>query len=142
VYLDTSALVKLYVVEVGSEDVIDAVSGARLVATSAIAYVEAIAAFARRRRERALKPSEYRLVRRALDRDWERFVRLAVSEALIHSAAAVAERYRLRAYDSLHLASAMLLQENLHEPVSFLCWDTRLASAAARAGLRVGRDRT
>ena len=45
VYLDTSALVKLYVQEVGSTEVRRAVARADLVATSLVAYVEARSAF-------------------------------------------------------------------------------------------------
>lgn len=137
-YLDTSALVKLYVTESNSDDVRRVVAGAQLVATSVITYVEAVAALARRRREAVLKPAEYRLVRRDLDRDWERYIRLTVSEELIHSAARMAEQRGLRAYESLHLASAILLREKLKAPVSFLCWDSRLLDAAAHAGLHVG----
>ena len=50
-YLDTSALVKLYVEEEGSATVREAIARAETVATTVIAYVEACAAFARRRRE-------------------------------------------------------------------------------------------
>jgi uncharacterized protein with PIN domain len=53
-YLDTSALVKLYVDEEGSPFVRSAVERAGVVSTSAITYVEARAAFVRRRHERGL----------------------------------------------------------------------------------------
>lgn len=46
VYLDTSALVKLFVEEAHSTGVRRAVSAARMVATHAIAYVEACPTFA------------------------------------------------------------------------------------------------
>ena len=49
-YLDTSALVKLYAREVGSAEVKRAVARADLVATSLVAYVEARSAFARKHR--------------------------------------------------------------------------------------------
>jgi len=45
-YLDTSALVKLYVEEEGSATVREAIARAGTVATTVIAYVEAYAAFA------------------------------------------------------------------------------------------------
>ena len=51
-YLDTSSLVKLYVDEPGSEDVLRLVDQAELVTTSVVAYAEARAALARRRREK------------------------------------------------------------------------------------------
>jgi len=50
-YLDTSALVKLYVQEVGSADVNDWLKDADAAATSWVAYAEARAAFARGLRE-------------------------------------------------------------------------------------------
>jgi uncharacterized protein with PIN domain len=57
-YLDTSVLVKIYVEEDGSITIREQVNNARFVATSMIAYVEARAAFARRRRERKLAPAD------------------------------------------------------------------------------------
>ena len=47
-YLDTSALVKLYVEEEGRETVFEAVEGADRVATSTVAYAESRAAFDRK----------------------------------------------------------------------------------------------
>ena len=142
-YLDTSALVKLYVDEAGSPTCRQAVADAQLVATSVVAYVEARAAFARRRRERALSPSIHRAIVRALDRDWGRYVRIEAGEALIHEAGSLAERHRLRGYDAIHLASAVLLKKRLAEPVVFSSWDVALATAARRVGLGLlpGRSR-
>lgn len=51
VYLDTSALIKLYVNEDGAEKVEAAIKRFEVAATSVVAYAEARAALARRRRE-------------------------------------------------------------------------------------------
>jgi len=136
-YLDTSVLVKLYVSEDGSDLVRTAVGNARLVATSLVAYVEARAAFARRRRERGLQATDHRRIVRNLDTDWPHFVRLEILEALIRSAARIAESHGLRAYDAVHLASAVTLRERLAAPVTFGCWDSRLESQARRIGLDI-----
>ena len=61
-YLDTSALVKLYVEEVDSEKVTTWVGDAYAVATSLIAYVEARAAFARGWQEGVLTGAQLRRV--------------------------------------------------------------------------------
>ena len=53
-YLDTSALVKLYVEEPNSEEVRSAVDGAVAVAVSEVSYTEARSALARREREGSL----------------------------------------------------------------------------------------
>ena len=74
-YLDTSALVKLYVREVGTAQTRAHVRGAEMIATSRVAYPEARAAFARRQREAAAITT--RALARAvaaLDRDLDRFV--------------------------------------------------------------------
>ena len=137
-YLDTSALVKLYVQEEGSSIVRGEVEKASLVATCAIAYVEARSAFARRRREGRLPPGEHRRVIRDLDADWEHYFLLDVTPSLIRQAAKIAEVHRLRAYDAVHLASAALFKERLAGSVThFLCWDNDLTAAAALEGFKI-----
>jgi uncharacterized protein len=64
-YLDTSALLKGYIAETGSPEVVAAASGADSVGTSGVAYVEARAALARARREHRLTGRTRLLYRRA-----------------------------------------------------------------------------
>lgn len=136
-YLDTSALVKLYVEEEGSDTVREAVAGAETVATSMIAYVEARAAFSRRRRERRLSRSGHDRTIREFEADWEHYVALEVTSGLIRRAAELAEAHALRAYDAVHLASARLLRERVREAILFAAWDSNLLSAAKREGLNL-----
>jgi predicted nucleic acid-binding protein len=104
-YLDTSSLVKLYVSETGSEDVAAQVRSATIVATSVLAYPEARAALARRRREGVLRPSDFTRAKASLESDWSKLLVIEATAALCHEAGAFAERYRLRAFDSVHLAA-------------------------------------
>jgi predicted nucleic acid-binding protein len=135
-YLDTSALVKIYVDEAGSAGCRQAVGEADLIATSALAYVEARAAFSRRRREGGLPPKSYRRVIADLDDDWPSYAVVDVTEGVIREGARLAERHRLRAYDAVHLASATALREvGGVEPVMFASWDAVLGRAARREGL-------
>lgn len=135
-YLDTSALVKLFVEEVHSERIRRAVSESRLITTHAIAYVEACAAFARAahyRGEDALFPA----LRRNLDAQWEAWEILNVTETLVRHAADLAGRHRLRAYDSVHLAAAEVAFEVFrgHAPFHFAVFDSHLSDAAKQAGI-------
>lgn len=134
-YLDTSALVKLYVDEEGALAVRHAVDQAELVATSAIAYVEARAAFARRHWEGGLSAGGHRSLTRDFERDWSRYLTIEVAAAVIRRAARLAERHRLRAYDAVHLASARTVADRVARPFTFASWDAALARAAAREGL-------
>lgn len=135
-YLDTSALVKLYLAEGGSEAAHEAVEDAEGVATSTVAYAETRAAFARRERIGDLDNEGLRQATTALDRDWRSFVRLAVSNLVAYRAGEMAERYALRGFDAIHLASASRLGERFVD-LRFLAFDDRLVGAARRASVPV-----
>ena len=134
-YLDTSALVKLYVEEEGSPLVRKAVDEAETIATSIVGYVEARSAFARRHREKGISLLDYRRIIRNLDSDWERYLILQTTDALIRRAGRLAEGHNLRAYDAIHLASAVILRQRLADALSFACWDSQLQASARREGL-------
>lgn len=135
-YLDASALVKLYVDEDGASQARQGVRDAEVVTTCEIAYVEVRAALARRHRESALKPAEYRRVLRDFHTDWPQFFLITIGSALVRDAGAIAERYHLRAYDAVHLASGLAVQAQTEEVVTFACWDRVLAEVAVKAGLQ------
>ena len=136
-YLDTSALVKLYVAETDSAMIKKLVDAAEMTSTSRIAYVEARAAFARKRRERAVTLRDYRTVVEDFDNDWETFFIVDVSDALTKRAGQLAEKFALRGYDAIHLASAVIVGEQGNQAVRFACFDEKLSRAARRQGLAV-----
>ena len=138
-YLDTSALLKLYVEEDDSDFVEGAVQDAETTVTSIMTYVETRAAFSRRRRDGSLTPADYHRVVREFEREWERYFVIPVTDSLIKSAGKLAEIHGLRGYDALHLASAVYFREKTNEPVIFGCWDSRLETAARRQGLQLLR---
>ena len=133
-YLDTSALVKVYVEEDGSEAVAVALEGAEAACTVRISYTEARAAFARHRREGALTPADLRRVVRALDEDWPTFQVVEASDGLVRRAGALAERHALRAHDAIQLAAALELRRGGVSP-EFACFDVALLRAARRERL-------
>lgn len=129
-YLDTSALVKLYVREEESDRVSGEVAGATAVATSRVAYAEPRAAFARRAREGFLTAEELRRVVTALNADWEHYLCVEVTDGVTRQAGELAELYGLRGFDSLHLASALFLKRQVALPFDFLCFDEKMRQAA------------
>lgn len=100
------------------------------VATSIVAYAEARAAFARKRREGASAEDEYLDILSDFERDWPRYLVIEASEAVIKSAGDLAERQAPRTFDGIHLASAVMLQERIRSRVTFSCADQRLQAAA------------
>jgi predicted nucleic acid-binding protein len=137
-YLDTSALVKIYVDEPGRTAVMRELGSAVAVATVRIAYAEARAAFARKRREGGLDAKGLRQAVERLDEDWATYSIVDVIEPLVRRAGGLAERHGLRGYDAVHLAAAVEIERAGGE-VAFGCFDERLRKAARRVKLRVPR---
>lgn len=130
-YLDTSSLVKLYVAEPGSDAVRTLVDAATVVATSAVAYTEARAALARRHRERALLPAAFASAKKTFEADWTKYLAVGVTSSLCREAGEFAERYRLRADDSVHLAAfAEIAREAGVRDTRFSSFDDALNRAA------------
>jgi uncharacterized protein with PIN domain len=130
-YLDTSNLVKLYIDEPGAVEVQQEVDGADVVVTSVLAYPEARATFARRRRERLMTPAERRNVLQQFDADWQRFLVLALTDELALAAGQLADAHGIRGADAVHLASfESLLASCDDDDVRFSCADARLTRAA------------
>ena len=131
-YLDTSALVKLFIREAGSDVVFDAVERSTAQATHLLAYAEACAVFARLERETARR-GWFEQLRGALDRAWRDLDVLLPDETLVRRAGTLAQLFGLRGFDSIHLAAA----EAINRPgeMTFVCFDRRLAAAAREAGL-------
>lgn len=136
-YLDTSAIVKLYVVEEGSPAARRLVDTARVVATSKVAYAEARAAFARGYREGILQPTAYELIVGSFAADWPKYLRLEVSDEVLYLAGSLAEKHALRGFDAIHLASALILARQARQPLVVGCWDARLRTAARACELEV-----
>jgi hypothetical protein len=78
-YLDTSALVKLYVAELDRRRVESWVVDAPRVVTSIVTYAEASAAFALALRSGRLSQADYRIVLRDFDEHWRRLARRRAS---------------------------------------------------------------
>jgi predicted nucleic acid-binding protein len=130
-YLDTSDLVKLYLDEPDSDDVRALVDRAEVVATSVVAYPEARATLARRRRERLMTAAESAAAVRQLDADWPRLLSIPVSEDVARAAGRLADVHGIRGCDAVHLASfESLVTRSGDEDVQFSCADERLVKAA------------
>ena len=134
-YLDTSALVKLYVNEDDTETVRRQVNVASQVAASRVAYPEARAALARRQRENTLSRIGYRKAINALDEDVPTLVIVELAVSTARLAGQLAEQHALRGFDAIHLASAVELAAMFGDFPTFGCFDDRLNDAARAVGL-------
>jgi predicted nucleic acid-binding protein len=143
-YLDTSALLKQYLDEVGSSWLRRALMPARevVIVTTQLLAVEVSSALSRRVREGTVTTHDYtRLSGRFRDDCRDVYQLIALDDTIISLACALLERRPLRAYDAVHLATALSVNQWLVEAsetgLTFLPADKRLNDAAAAEGLVV-----
>lgn len=112
VYLDASALVKLYAIEEHRESVEEAVANASVVASALVVYAEARAALARKERQGVLTRERHDEAVADLDDDvLDAYSLLPVEGEHVFFAGDLARRHGLRGYDAVHLASAVALRD-------------------------------
>jgi len=142
-YFDTSALIKCYVDEIGSTWVRERVEqAAGLLVTSSLARVEVACALARRNREGALTPATQEELWQAFSFDVATILRaLRVNVDMLRMAEQLAKRHPLRAYDAVHLATALVVNQRLVPrgvpALTFLSADSRLLEFARLEGMAV-----
>lgn len=122
-YLDASALVKRYVEEQGSEELLAAMNEATGWSMCRIGFVETVRAVALAGGRRAVK---------RVESDWLAFDVVEVDRELAEQAAELAISTELRSLDALHLAAALVLPA---EDLTVATWDVRLHRAARDRGL-------
>jgi uncharacterized protein len=139
-YLDTSALVKVYVREPGTEYMLrlaDASAGNTL-AVLGLTRVELRAAV--RQRERAGDVA-HDIADNLIDTVDEHLATFylvqPVTDLVIEEASALLDRHILRAYDAMQLAGCILLRARLGRHATFVCADRQLAKAAQDEGMTV-----
>ena len=134
-FCDTSALVKLYVVEEGSEGLKARMLDAEAVAVCRIAWAEAHAALSRRVREVPEDASVIEQAKAALAADWPHYLVIDIDQLLVERAGDYADTFALRGYDSVQLAAAFEIGRISQLPIAFACFDTRLNKAAKLLGM-------
>lgn len=136
-YLDTSALVKLYIREQGTDEVNQWMAQADFKATSLITLAEANAALSRTLRMKIISQGTGEEAIRLLRKQWPLYLKTPMTEKTVARAAELAWDLGLRGYDAVHLASAELWQAALGEPAILVTYDRQLAESGRRIGLEV-----
>ena len=145
-FADTSALVKLYVPEAGSSDVRDH-SGPLVM--SALARVEAVAAFWGKQRMGEIAPSDAAVLTDAFETDaadgsttdGRALVFIPVTASILDAAARACGVHGLRAYDAVQLATAEAARLVDPDCSTMVVFDRALAEAARAEGFSIVPDR-
>ncbi len=132
VFFDTSAFVKRYVSEAGTDTVLEWCDQATEIILSGIALPELISAFCRLHREDRITDTQYRQLKSLLLADIEDVVICDLTSTVLAQAILSLEKNVLRGMDAIHIGSAVALKADV-----FISADKRQLDAAARMGLRV-----
>ncbi len=128
-FLDSSALVKRYIDEAGTEQVRLLMSADHRIVVSWLAYPEVLSAVTRRSIGK-LPDSEMQRFREQLSEDFSRFLILDVAGQAIEAVDKIIASHGLRGADSIHLATALWFARSVDEPVLFVASDRELIAAA------------
>lgn len=141
IYLDTSALIKRYVREPGSDELNSLLSRATLTGTSIITWAEMAAATAKAQRMSFITAVQAQSAWKKFRNDWISLALIEISKPLVIRAGDLAWDHGLRGYDSVHLASALMWQEALGEQIRLAAFDHRLWETGRKVGLLIWPER-
>jgi len=132
VFFDTSAFVKRYIEEPGTDKVIEICRQAQHIVLCVICLPEMISTLNRLVREGKLLTDDYQKTRDLILREIEDAEICYVTPDVVTRTIRCLENNPLRAMDALHLGCALIL-----EPDLFVSSDHRQLEAAKREGLKV-----
>lgn len=139
-YLDSSALVKRYIAERGSEIVAGLIATAEFVGTSLVTRAETAAALGKAVRIDALTREEGMSALHLFRQEWTDFIRVQMTETIVARADTLAWELELRGYDAVQLACALHWKNGMDEDVTFATFDRTLWDAAGRRNLLLAPD--
>jgi len=132
IYADSSAIVKRYYEERGSDLLRSRWVTIDRIFTSRVAYAEIHAALARKARDGELSRDSFRTATAAFEQEWLAYDHLLVDEATLKDVRSLVRRHSLRGFDAIHLSAALWLRAELGRPIEFWASDQRLEAAAKR----------
>ncbi|MBS1800254.1 MAG: type II toxin-antitoxin system VapC family toxin [Acidobacteria bacterium] len=140
-FIDSSALVKLFVAEAGSESIVQLVTEVddQRKQVSALALIEVRSAIRRRQRAGDISDADADSSIAALVGESQRLLEHPVTAAIVEHASALVDRQDLRALDSLQLASAIVARDSMRgdDRLQFVTSDQKLLKAAQSEGFDV-----
>jgi predicted nucleic acid-binding protein len=142
IYADSSAIVKRYYAERGSDLLKSRWGAIDRIFTSRVAYAEIHAALARKARDGELSRDSFRTAGAAFEREWLAYDHILVDDATLKDVRSLVRRHSLRGFDAIHLSAALWLRGELGRPLEFWASDQRLEAAAKRERLTVVNPET
>ena len=136
-YLDTSALLKRYVEELGSGELKDWWPSMDLFGTALITRAEMAAALGKASRRGWLEKDEAQRAWNFFLEDWESLAVIEITAPLVARAGDLSWYDGLRGYDAVHLAAMLVWQDAVGQEITLATFDRQLWEAAQQKGLNL-----
>ncbi len=133
-FCDTSALIKKYIVETGSEKFDKLLNKADNVFVSSITEIETISTFKRLLIEKAIEIKEYDTLINEFEIDYQYYSIVPFDDQIIKNAIKLIDKYQLKTLDSIQLGTAIYLKEEID---SFVVCDEKLIKAALKENIKI-----
>ena len=132
-YFDTSALIKNYIDESGSEFVSNLLDQSDIVFVSEITLIEGFSTLKRILLEKLITEEDYVYAKAEIKEDFQYFTIIDIETAILECERLIDE-YQLKTLDSIQLSSALNIENRLD---GFVCCDKKLISAAEKEELKI-----
>ena len=137
IYLDTSALLKRYIQETGSDVLLANLPMFDISGSAILIYTEMAAALSKAVRQGWQTEKNAQAVWEIFQSDWPQLTIIGVDFPVIQRSGELAWKYGLRGYDAVHLAAALTWQDGMGEQITFATFDKKLWEAAQKTSLRI-----
>jgi predicted nucleic acid-binding protein len=121
-YFDTSALIKNYIEENGSNIVIELINNAKEIFVSELYLVESISTLRRILLDKLITEEDYENIKNEIKYDFEYFTKIEI-EKILNDCENLIDKYQLKTLDSIQLASAIHIKNEIDYIV---CCDKKL----------------
>lgn len=132
-FFDTSALLKNYIEESGSEYVSELMKQAENIYVSEITIIECFSTLRRILSEKFISEDDYSYLKQQVSYDFEYFHIIEYSMGRIHCENLI-DTYQLKTLDSIQLAASLYVIDEID---GFVCCDNKLLKAAKEENLGI-----
>ncbi len=134
VYFDTSALIKRYIHEPGSDNVDAIFNDTDEIYVSNITQLEAFSTFRRLKTEKAINEDEYIFLINEFKQDYQYFEKIIFDETVSSISRVIIDAYQLKTLDSIQLGSALCFKNSIS---LFAACDKKLLRAAREENIHI-----
>ena len=135
IYIDTSAYLKIFLKEKGSDKVRKLVKENSLLA-SAILTSECFSAFSRRRQGKEINDKTFDMLVNRVKKDLPYLEIVRLTDDVLRRAEEILLHSTVRTLDAVHIASALLFQESTGIDLTFVTSDKKQAEFTNNKGLK------